>query len=172
MPPPLKCRNPGRPDRLGKAVVVSSVRFCIAPQIERYMSKISGPLLDRIDIHIEVPAVPFRELSGKVPGTSSGQMREQVAAARHVQAGRFRGIGGRYNADMSHRQTRRFCSVDEEGRNLLKASMTELGLSARAHDKILRVARTIADLDASENIQPVHLNEAINYRMLDRNLWT
>jgi len=145
---------------------------CSVPQIERYMSKISGPLLDRIDIHIEVPAVPFRELSGKVPGTSSDQMREQVAAARRVQSTRFDGSRVRHNADMSHRQTRRFCGVDAEGRNLLKASMTELGLSARAHDKILRVARTIADLDSSENILPAHLNEAINYRMLDRNLWT
>jgi magnesium chelatase family protein len=145
---------------------------CSVPQIERYMSKISGPLLDRIDIHIEVPAVPFRELSGETPGTSSNQMREQVATARRVQAERFRGARTRHNADMTHRQTRRFCRLDKEGRNLLKASMTELGLSARAHDKILRTARTIADLDQSEAIQPMHLNEAINYRMLDRNLWT
>ena len=142
------------------------------PQIERYMSKISGPLLDRIDIHIEVPAVPFRELSGNVPGTSSSEMREQVATARRIQFDRFRGHATRHNADMTHRQTRQFCRLDTEGYNLLKASMTELGLSARAHDKVLRTARTIADLDGSENIQPVHLNEAVNYRMLDRNLWT
>ena len=145
---------------------------CTVPQIERYMSKISGPLLDRIDIHIEVPAVPFRELSGQVPGTSSHEMREQVAAARRVQTERFRALATRHNADMTHRQTRQFCRLDNEGHNLLKASMTELGLSARAHDKILRTARTIADLDQSENIQPMHLNEAINYRMLDRQLWT
>ncbi len=145
---------------------------CTVPQIERYMSKISGPLLDRIDIHIEVPAVPFRELSGNTPGTTSEQMREQVASARSIQAARFRGSRTRYNADMTHRQTRQHCRLDDEGHNLLKASMAEMGLSARAHDKILRVARTIADLDASDDIRPMHLNEAINYRMLDRNLWT
>jgi magnesium chelatase family protein len=96
----------------------------------------------------------------------------QVAAARRIQTGRFRGVRTRHNADMTHRQTRQFCRLDTEGHNLLKASMTELGLSARAHDKILRTARTIADLDHSERIQPMHLNEAINYRMLDRHLWT
>lgn len=145
---------------------------CNVPQIERYMSKISGPLLDRIDIHIEVPSVPFRELSGTLQGTSSSEMRRQVIAAREIQAGRFRDSRTRYNADMSHRQTRQFCRLNQECQNLLKAAMSELGLSARAHDKVLRVARTIADLDQSENIEAVHLNEAINYRMLDRGLWT
>jgi magnesium chelatase family protein len=145
---------------------------CTPPQIERYMSKISGPLLDRIDIHIEVPSVAFKDLSGGTPGTSSEVMRQQVAAAREMQIARFDGGRVRHNADMSHRLTRQFCKLDDEGQNLLKASMSEMGLSARAHDKILRVARTIADLDRSENIQPIHLNEAINYRMLDRNLWT
>jgi len=145
---------------------------CSVPQIERYMSKISGPLLDRIDIHIEVPAVPFRELSGNAPGTSSNDMRQQVAVARRIQFDRFRRVPTRYNADMTHRQTRQFCRLEAEGYNLLKASMAELGLSARAHDKILRTARTIADLDSSETIQPMHLNEAVNYRMLDRHLWT
>ena len=145
---------------------------CTTPAIERYMSKISGPLLDRIDIHIEVPAVPFRELSGGTPGTSSAEMRSVVAAARQRQAARFDGSKTRYNADMSHRQTRQFCVLDSECSNLLKGAMAEMGLSARAHDKILRVARTIADLDNSEGLKPHHLNEAINYRMLDRNLWT
>ncbi len=146
---------------------------CTTPQIERYMSKISGPLLDRIDIHIEVPAVPFRELSGGgTPGTSSAEMRAVVAAARQRQAERFNGSSVRYNADMSHRQTRQFCVLDSECSNLLKGAMAEMGLSARAHDKILRVARTIADLDNSDGVRPHHLNEAINYRMLDRNLWT
>ena len=134
--------------------------------------RISGPLLDRIDIHIEVPAVPFRELSGGAPGTSSAAMREQVTAARAVQAARFASGPGRYNADMSHRQVRQYCRLDAECQNLLRAAMAETGLSARAHDKILRVARTIADLDASAEIRPNHLNEAINYRMLDRQLWT
>ncbi len=128
--------------------------------------------MDRIDIHIEVPAVPFRELAAEQSGTTSAQMRGEVAAARHRQAERFRGLSVRYNADMSHRLTRRFCALDEEGRNQLRAAMAELGLSARAHDKILRVARTIADLDSSDAIRPAHLNEAINYRMLDRQLWT
>ena len=145
---------------------------CSVPQVERYMSKISGPLLDRIDIHIEVPAVPFRELSGGQPGTSSQEIRRQVASARQVQAGRFDGSPTRYNADMTHRQTRQFCLLDDACRNLLKASVTEMGLSARAHDKILRVARTIADLAGSEALLPAHLNEAINYRMLDRQFWT
>jgi magnesium chelatase family protein len=145
---------------------------CSPPQIERYMSKISGPLVDRIDIHIEVPAVAFRELSGEGQGTASSQMRAEVAAARKIQAERFRGTKIRYNGDMSHRMVRRFCALDEEGRNLLRGAMSEMGLSARAHDKVLRVARTIADLARSESIRPEHLNEAVNYRMLDRQLWT
>jgi len=145
---------------------------CNVPQIERYMSKISGPLVDRIDIHIEVPAVPFRELAAEQSGTTSAQMRHEVAAARRRQAERFRGLSVRYNADMSHRLTRRFCALDDECRNQLRAAMAELGLSARAHDKILRTARTIADLDQSDSIRASHLNEAINYRMLDRDLWT
>ncbi len=145
---------------------------CTPPQIERYMSKISGPLLDRIDIHIEVPSVAFRELSGGTPGTSSEELRREVAVARQAQAVRFDGGKTRYNADMTHRQTRQFCKLDDEGQNQLKAAMTELGLSARAHDKVLRVARTIADLDQSDAIRPPHLNEAINYRTLDRHLWT
>ena len=145
---------------------------CSVPQVERYMSKISGPLLDRIDIHIEVPAVPFRELSGTQGGTSSAEMRRQVATARQSQAARFQGSHTRYNADMSHRQTRQFCRLNAECQTLLKGAMSELGLSARAHDKVLRVARTIADLADSPEIEAAHLNEAINYRMLDRGLWT
>jgi len=145
---------------------------CTPPQIERYMSKISGPLVDRIDIHIEVPSVAYQDLSRGAPGTPSASMREAVAAARAAQAARFEGNGTRHNADMSHRQTRQFCKLDEECQNILKGAMAEMGLSARAHDKVLRVARTIADLDGSESIRPNHLNEAINYRMLDRNLWT
>lgn len=144
---------------------------CSVPQVERYMSKISGPLLDRIDIHIEVPAVAFKELSSGSPGTSSAQMRESVVAAREAQRKRFAGSATRNNGHMPHRQLRNNCKLDDECMNLLKAAMSELGLSARAHDKVLRVARTIADLDSSEEIRPPHLNEAINYRMLDRNLW-
>lgn len=145
---------------------------CTLPQIERYMAKISGPLLDRIDIHLEVPAVPFRELASGSPGTTSAQMREQVVAARAVQTERFRGSRTRLNAKMTSRQVRQHCKLDDESFNLLRASVNELGLSARAHDKVLRVARTIADLDRSESIVPAHISEAINYRMLDRNLWS
>jgi magnesium chelatase family protein len=145
---------------------------CTSTQIERYMSKISGPLIDRIDIHIEVPSVAYRDLSGGTPGTPSVELRRQVATARAAQAARFQNIATRYNADMTHRQTRQFCALDEDGQNLLRAAMSEMGLSARAHDKVLRVARTIADLDGSAPIRPFHLHEAINYRMLDRQLWT
>jgi magnesium chelatase family protein len=145
---------------------------CSPPAIDRYMSRISGPLLDRIDIHIEVPAVPFQELSGSTPGSSSAEMREQVTTARRQQAQRFAGGKTRCNAEMPHRQVRQFCRLDAEGTNMLKAAMSDMGLSARAHDKILRVARTIADLEASESILPMHLSEAVNYRMLDRQLWT
>jgi magnesium chelatase family protein len=146
---------------------------CTIPQIERYMAKISGPLLDRIDIHIEVPGVPFKELSASTTGTGSAMMREQVAAARGTQRERF-GTRGliRQNAQMSSRQIRQFCQLDADGVNLLKDSVQELGLSARAHDKVLRVSRTIADLEGSPDIQVSHINEAINYRMLDRSLWT
>jgi magnesium chelatase family protein len=144
---------------------------CTVPQIERYMAKISGPLLDRIDIHIEVPAVPFRELSADAAGTNSADIRRQVESARTHQRGRFDGTKTRYNAQMSHKQLRSHCQLDEDGAGLMKTAMSDLGLSARAHDKILRVARTIADLDGSEKINAPHINEAINYRMLDRNLW-
>jgi magnesium chelatase family protein len=132
---------------------------------------ISGPLLDRIDIHIEVPAVPFKELSAATPGTSSAEMREAVVSTRVIQRQRFAGTT-RHNGQMTHRQIRAHCQLDDAAASLLRATMNELGLSARAHDKILRVARTIADLDASDGIQSQHLNEAIHYRMLDRQLWT
>ncbi|MCO6459270.1 MAG: YifB family Mg chelatase-like AAA ATPase [Pirellulaceae bacterium] len=145
---------------------------CTPPQIEKYMAKISGPLLDRIDIHIEVPAVPFQELSAERQGTSSEQMRELVLRARLRQQQRFHGTRTRHNAQMSSRQIRRYCRPDAESIELLKASVNELGLSARAHDKILRLARTIADLDDSDEICASHVQEAINYRMLDRQIWT
>ncbi len=145
---------------------------CTIPQIEKYMAKISGPLLDRIDMHIEVPAVPFQELSAERSGTTSSVMREAVMIAREVQVRRFTGSRTRYNAHMSSRQIRQFCRLDGPCQETLKTSVNDLGLSARAHDKVLRVARTIADLDKSETIQLPHLNEAINYRMLDRQMWT
>jgi magnesium chelatase family protein len=146
---------------------------CSVPQIERYMAKISGPLLDRIDMHIEVPGVPFKELAADVQGTGSAGMRQQVATARRIQGQRFQGNGQtRQNAQMSSRQIRQFCRLNNDCLNLLRDSVHEMGLSARAHDKILRVSRTIADLNESDRIEVPHINEAINYRMLDRNLWT
>jgi magnesium chelatase family protein len=151
---------------------------CTAPQVEKYMGKVSGPLLDRIDIHMEVPAVPFRELSATRAGTSSSQMREAVLAARGRQEARFKVSGGtiaqatRSNARMTSRQIREHCPLEPAATELLRAAVADLGLSARAHDKVLRVARTIADLDDSEVIRPAHVSEAINYRVLDRNLWT
>jgi magnesium chelatase family protein len=144
---------------------------CSLPQIERYMGRISGPLLDRVDLHIEVPGVPFQELSANADGTSSALMREQVSRARQVQRQRFGRESHRLNSHMTSRQLRRFGVLDEEGRGLLKNAMEELGLSARAHDRILRMARTIADLDGSEEIRPGHVVEAISYRSLDRKLW-
>jgi magnesium chelatase family protein len=145
---------------------------CTVPQIERYMAKISGPLLDRIDIHIEVPAVPYKELASHTPGTSSESMRSQVEQARQIQHTRYRGTTTRYNAHMNHKQIRQHAAIDDAGQNILKAAMADLGLSARAHDKVLRVARTIADLEGAETVGAGHLGEAINYRMLDRSLWT
>lgn len=144
---------------------------CSGLQIERYMSKISGPLLDRIDIHIEVPPVEYGDLASVAPGTSSETIRSQVLAARTIQEKRFEGRNARYNADMVYKQIQKHCKIDKEGHQILKSAMHEYGLSARAHDKILRVARTIADIEQSEQIQTHHLFEAIAYRTLDRKLW-
>lgn len=144
---------------------------CNPMQIERYMGRISGPLLDRIDLHIEVPAVPFQELAATQDGTSSKAMREQVSRARAVQRERFGSGNSRLNARMTSRQLRKFCVLDGAGRQFLETAMESLGLSARAHDRILRMARTIADLDGVAEIKPNHVTEAIGYRSLDRKLW-
>ena len=159
---PCPCGYRGDPRRQCK---------CTAPQVERYMSKISGPLVDRIDIHLEVPAVPFRELSAKRAGTSSSQMREAVLAARLRQAKRFADSATRCNARMNSRQIREHCGLEPAAAELLRSAVADLGLSARAHDKVLRVARTVADLDAATDITASHISEAINYRLLDRGLW-
>jgi len=136
------------------------------------MAKISGPLLDRIDIHIEVPAVKVAELGQKKPGETSEAIRHRVVCARERQAKRFTKSSGLFaNADMQSKEIREFCRIDSDGEGLLKMAMTKLGLSARAYDRILKVARTIADLGSSEEIRPEHLGEAIQYRSLDRNLW-
>ena len=144
---------------------------CNPMLIDRYMSRISGPLLDRLDIHIEVPPVPFRELSNTTAGTSSESMKAQVVAARQIQQRRFGAGSLRLNGRMPPSQIRIFCKLETDAESLLKNAMEEMGLSARAHDKILRISRTIADLEASEKISAAHLSEAINYRTLDRSYW-
>lgn len=144
---------------------------CSPIQVERYLSKISGPLLDRIDIHIEVPAVPFEELSHGPPGTSSAQMREQVTMAREIQRQRFVGSKTRTNAQMTSRELRQWCPLGPVQTQRMRSAVSEMGLSARAHDKIVRVARTIADLEQSSDIETHHIEEAINFRMLDRDIW-
>lgn len=144
---------------------------CTPMQVERYMGRISGPLLDRIDLHIEVPNVPYQELSANADGTGSISMREQVDRARAIQRERFGTTGPRLNSRMTTRQMRKHCALDADCRGLLQTAMESLGLSARAHDRILRMSRTIADLDGSEPIQTGHISEAIGYRSLDRRLW-
>ena len=145
---------------------------CGVTQVDRYMAKISGPLLDRVDLHIEVPAVDYDELRSKQPGTDSGTMRQRVIDARERQLRRVPAAGhARLNGQLASRDVRRHCTLCDDGARLLKSSVEQLGLSARAHDKVLRVARTIADLSGSEQIAPEHLSEAVNYRLLDRKLW-
>ena len=143
---------------------------CTQRQIQAYMGKISGPLLDRIDIHLDVPAVPYRELRASRDGASSAQMRGEVQRARAAQAARF-GDARLANAHMSHRQVKQYCALDAAGESLLKQAVQEMGLSARAHDKILRTARTIADLEGADAVTATHLSEAVQYRRLDRNLF-
>jgi magnesium chelatase family protein len=145
---------------------------CLPQQIERYMGRVSGPLLDRIDLHIEVPAVPFAELSATSDGTNSATMRAEVSRARAVQRARYGAASYLLNGRMGSRQLRKYCGLDAEGRSTLQRAVDELGLSARAHDRILRVARTISDLEGSESIRLHHLVEAIGYRSLDRKLWS
>ena len=145
---------------------------CAPGVVQKYLSRISGPLLDRIDIHVEIVPVPFERLSDRRPAESSAAIRERVVQARQVQERRFKDVVGVYcNAQMSSKQLRTFAIPDEEGMNLLKQAMTRLTLSARAYDRILKVARTIADLDASEVIHAQHVAEAIGYRSLDREGW-
>jgi magnesium chelatase family protein len=140
---------------------------CTGAIIQRYMSKLSGPLLDRIDLHIEVPAVPYRELREKAGGTASAEMRQRVEEARDLQ--RHRGF---YNAHIPSRSLRKLCELDAAGERTLEMAVRKLGLSARAHDRILKVARTIADLDHKEQVAAKHLAEAVQYRSLDRSYWS
>ncbi|MDR3609036.1 MAG: YifB family Mg chelatase-like AAA ATPase [Ignavibacteriaceae bacterium] len=145
---------------------------CSPPLIQKYMAKISGPLLDRIDIHIEVPAVKYKELSSEVKSESSQDVRNRVMKARKIQLARFTGMKHIYsNGDMGTKEVRTFCKLDSAGSELLKMALNKLGLSARAFERILKVSRTIADLECSANILPQHISEAIQYRSLDRELW-
>ena len=143
---------------------------CTPTQIDKYLSRISGPLIDRIDIHVEVPAVPFAELRSRRDGTPSSAIREQVLGSRQRQRARFGDDPTMVNGRVIGKRLRDYCRLDDAGETVLKQAMTELGLSARAHDKILRVARTIADLAGRENLTAEDVLEAIHYRRLDRQL--
>ncbi len=145
---------------------------CSPGMVQKYLSRISGPLLDRIDMHIEIIPVPFEKLSETTTVEPSAQIRERVMKARNIQELRFKDAEGVYcNAQMSSKMLRKYTVIDKEGQELLKAAMLRMNLSARAYDRILKVSRTIADLDESESIQVTHLAEAINYRNLDREGW-
>lgn len=141
-------------------------------EMQRYLSKVSGPLLDRIDIHIEVNPVPFNKLTDDTKGEASSEIRIRVTNAREIQSNRFKDFENiHYNAQMNVKQIRKFCKLSDESMSLLKNAMEKLNLSARAYDRILKVSRTIADLDTSDNISPTHIAEAIQYRSLDRDGW-
>jgi len=144
---------------------------CTPPQIQRYLSKVSGPLLDRIDIHLEVPRLKYEDLSKKRCGEKSSDIQKRVNTAREIQMKRYKGQGKLFNAHLESRYIEQFCITDKDAQELLKMAILELGISARAYDKILKVARTIADMDGKELIEAYHISEAIGYRNLDRNLW-
>ncbi len=147
---------------------------CLCPpgMVQKYLNKISGPLLDRIDLHVEVTPVNFDELASKEKGESSESIRERVIKSREVQEQRFEKNDGIHsNAQMSTKQLQKFCHLDEKSQQMLKMAMEKLDLSARAYDRILKVARTIADLETAENISTEHIAEAIQYRSLDREGW-
>jgi magnesium chelatase family protein len=145
---------------------------CAPGVVQKYLSKISGPLLDRIDIHIEVTPVSFDELSDERKSENSAAVRVRVSEARKKQTDRFKDNVGIYaNAQMSSRDLKKYAEINQAGKDLLKNAMEKLGLSARAYDRIIKVSRTIADLENSENIELEHLSEAIQYRSLDRDSW-
>ena len=145
---------------------------CPAGAVKRYLNKVSGPLMDRIDIHIEVTPVPVSQLNREEKTESSAAIRERVIAARAIQTERFKNtVGVHCNAQMGSKLTRQFCVLTDECRAIMEQAMNRLGLSARAYDRILRVSRTIADLEAAPDINPDHLREAITYRSLDRDNW-
>jgi len=141
---------------------------CSVHQLKRYRSKISGPLLDRIDIHVDVPAVPYKDLKGESIAGSSKEIRERVTAARRIQSKRFSKAKIYCNAQMSSRHIKKYCKIDETSSSLFEKAVDRLGLSVRAYKRILKIARTIADLEGVDNIQAEHVSEAIQYRSLDR----
>ena len=145
---------------------------CALQHVRDYRARISGPLMDRIDLHIEVQSVPYDQLRAQRRGESSARVRARVVKARTIQRARFLDTPTHCNARMTPTQLRAFCELDERGHALLKRVVDTMGMSARAYDRILKVARTIADLDASDSITPRHLAEAIQYRSLDRQLGT
>lgn len=144
---------------------------CTPYEIRKYLSRVSGPLLDRFDLHIEVPPVEYHELTGQPQGESSQDIRLRVNKARNIQKERYQGGGVFCNAHLNTKQLRKFCSLDEDSLKLIEMAINTLGFSARAYDRILKVARTIADLEGVEKIQSNHVSEAIQYRSLDRDYW-
>ncbi|MGL5772278.1 MAG: ATP-binding protein, partial [Bacteroidales bacterium] len=145
---------------------------CMPGMVQKYLNKVSGPLLDRIDIHIEIVPVPFEKISDSRPSESSFEIRKRVIQARKIQEERFKDIAHIHcNAQMNTRLLNQYALPDKEGLERLKTAMDVFNLSARAYDRILKVARTIADLDGSERVLTQHISEAINYRNLDRNSW-
>lgn len=146
------------------------IRECTCPpfKVQRYWGKLSGPLLDRIDLHVEVPRLKENELASQPPGESSSSIRERVTAARRIQEERFKGTNIHCNARMLPKHTKEFCELDRESEQLLKAAILQLKMSARTYDRILKVARTIADLEGSQSIKARHIAEATQYRSLDR----
>lgn len=160
---PCPCGYAGDPHRECK---------CAPGRISAYRNRVSGPLLDRIDIQIEVPPVDYAELSGLEPGEPSASIRARVTAARNIQRRRFEGVEGVFcNADMPAGRLDEFCSLTDDARNLLRLGLAELGLSARAYSRVMKVSRTIADLAGSANVESEHVSEAVQYRALDRNAW-
>ena len=145
---------------------------CTPREIRNYLGRVSGPLLDRIDLHVEVPAVKFQEISAEGSGEPSSEIRARVVTARRRQQARFRDSGGiTCNARMGSREVRVHCRLDESTREMLRNAMQDLGLSARAYDRVLKVARTIADLNGADSIAAENLLEAIQLRSLDRQIW-
>ena len=143
---------------------------CTPQQVRQYQGRISGPLLDRIDIHVEVPAVRYRDLTARETGEPSATIKARIERPREIQKRRFTDDETLFNARLSNRQIRTICPIDEDSRQLIEMAIDRLGLSARAHTRILKVARTIADLEGLPQILPSHVAEAIQYRSLDRRL--